>query len=318
MTTRIKIRGIYSTALTKLVLDWGYAVSEPSPAIRDRFGLEPDGEAPHLEVMDREDLQGIHVMGRPEGVYQFLAFLQERLPDVILTGFTEEEDPADTARAQLEFPGGTKDALDRLRVYVTPTVEHHHRFKIIDARSLEHMEEELGRRPEQREILSRRLFSELILTPLQKSGIVRLEHVRPSGKPMRPREGVLVEVREEMIVFRRSFSSGRYDGLDIPIEPGDFGLTEIRDGSWYIRHSYFRKDGRLLGEYYNINTPVELYPYGARYLDLEVDVIRRNGEPPFVTDREKLALLAREGIIGSSLQTKAIFVSEQILRETGD
>ena len=94
---------------------------------------------------------------------------------------------------------------------------------------------------------------------------------------------------------------------------GDYCLTEIREGEWYIRHSYFSKEHLRIGEYFNINTPAELYPYGARYVDLEVDVIQRAGENAFPIDQEKLEVLARKGCIGkgpaeqgaSGLQTVA-------------
>ncbi len=75
-----------------------------------------------------------------------------------------------------------------------------------------------------------------------------------------------------------------------------------------------RKRAVLKGEYCNVNTPVELYPYGARYLDLEVDVIRRPGEAPFIVDREELAILAKDGLVGPGLEKKALQVAEGLLK----
>ncbi|HOV87438.1 MAG TPA: DUF402 domain-containing protein, partial [Syntrophobacteraceae bacterium] len=154
---------------------------------------------------------------------------------------------------------------------------------------------------------------ETVLLPLEKAGRVRLEHIRPSGRPMRPREGKVLSVDGDRILFQRRFSKGRYDGLNLPIQPGDYGLTEVQEGAWYVKHSYHRKDGTPIGEYYNINTPVELYPYGARYVDLEVDVIRRAGEKAFLIDQEKLSLLVKEGCIGDRLAIKAMEVAEGLL-----
>lgn len=34
-------------------------------------------------------------------------------------------------------------------------------------------------------------------------------------------------------------------------------------------HSYHAKDGKLKGKYCNINTPVELYPYGKKATTLQ-------------------------------------------------
>ena len=197
---------------------------------------------------------------------------------------------------------------------VVPTLKNHHRLKIIDPELLESAEVEFSRHPENRTGLEQRLLREAILDPLVKAGQVRLEHIRPSGKPMRPRLGILQSVREKRLVFKREFSKGRYDGLDLPIRKGDYCVTEVREGEWYIRHSYFSKEHLSIGEYFNINTPTELYPYGARYVDLEVDVIQRAGEKAFGIDQEKLEVLARKGCIGQDLQNKALVVSERLLR----
>ena len=131
---------------------------------------------------------------------------------------------------------------------------------------------------------------------------------------MRPREGILVSADARGFMFRRAFSKGHYDGLDVPIQEGDYGLTEVKEGAWHIKHSYYTREHKLIGDYFNINTPVELYPYGARYLDLEADVVCRTGEKPFLIDREKLALLCRNGCISSDLEKKAAAVAEDLLQ----
>jgi hypothetical protein len=314
MSTRIKIRGIYSTALTKLFIDSGYAIVDPSDQILERFDFEPVPEPYDLLILDREGHQGIELTGDPEVICGTIKTLQAKLFDAVLLDTCTEETQDGFLRAEIEFPGMSKRVLDELRRSVIHTVEKHHRYRIIDSKALKRLERSLDEHPEEEGSLEDRLFQEEILAPLRKSRVVRVEHIRSSGKPMRPREGMLVSVNGKTMVLRRSFSQGRYDGLDIPIEPGDYGLTEVREGSWYIKHAYYNKKGRIIGEYYNINTPVELYPYGARYVDLEVDVIRRAGEGPSIIDREKLEILGRHGCIGSSLESKAMEVAEEIMQ----
>jgi hypothetical protein len=240
--------------------------------------------------------------------------MQQSLLDVIIVSFLPTDDREPIVVANLELPGAAKEKLDRIRSGVLPTLRNHHRLRIINSNLIESAEAELARCPEHRGDLEKRLLKEAILEPLIRDGLVRLEHIRPSGKPMRPREGTIQSVGENRIIFKRNFSQGRYDGLDLPIHEGDYCLTEIREGEWYVRHSYFSKDHVRIGEYFNINTPTEFYPFGARYVDLEVDVIRRAGENAFVIDNEKLDMLARKGCIGKGLQEKATLVAEWMLR----
>jgi hypothetical protein len=315
MSSRLKIRSIYATALTKLTMDAGYVIADPSAKVRDRFRLEPNDEIHELLIQDRDDLQGIEVCGEPERVCQFLSFLQEKLLDPVLLELAAKEDDETRVKASIEFPGGAKELLDGIRLSMAPTLSKHHRFRIVDSKALDSAEDRLWRDPARKESIEKELFREAILLPLEKVGVVKLEHMRPSGKAMRPREGVLLDLDEHRIVFRRSFlAQGRYDGLDLPIGQGDYGVTELFEGSWIVKHSYHTKEGKLIGEYFNINTPVELYPYGARYLDLEVDVIRRAGESPFVIDREKLQLLSRQGAIGNALETQVTNVVDSLVQ----
>jgi hypothetical protein len=294
MSRRIKIRGIYSTALTKFALDSGFLVVDPSEKVRQRFHVPFSEHAEHeILILDREDLQGIEIRGEADHLCELLTLMRQSLLDVVIVA---------------------KEKLDRIRSGVLPTLRNHHRLKIINPNLLESTEAEFARRPEKRGVLERMLFREAILDPLIKEGLVRLEHIRPSGKPMRPREGVLQSVDENRIVFKRNFSQGRYDGLDLPIREGDYCLTEMREAEWSVRHSYFSKEHHRIGEYFNINTPTEFYPFGARYIDLEVDVVRRAGENAFVIDREKLDMLARKGCIGKGLQERTIMVAERMLQ----
>jgi hypothetical protein len=315
MLPRIKIRGIYSTALTKLALDYGFQVVEPSEKIRGRFHMDSrdDGEYEIL-IRDRDDLQGIEVRGEADYLCELLVHMQGSLLDAVIVSFLPTDDSEPVVIANLELPGGAKEKLDSIRARVVPTLKNHHRLKIINPELLEAAETEFARHPGDRMDLEKRLLREAILDPLTKEGRVRLEHIRASGKAMRPREGTLQSVDDDRIVFKRSFSKGRYDGLDLPIRKGDYCITEIKEGEWYVRHVYFSKEHLRIGEYFNINTPTELYPYGARYIDLEVDVIRRTGEIAFAIDREKLEVLARKGCIGKELQNRTLVVAEQMLR----
>ncbi|MGQ9624059.1 MAG: DUF402 domain-containing protein [Candidatus Bathycorpusculaceae bacterium] len=80
---KAKVRGIYSTALTKLLLDNGFEIIQPSAAIRKRFNLEENQLPPDLKIRDRYDLQGVRVLGSPEAATAFQSVLHFALADVL-------------------------------------------------------------------------------------------------------------------------------------------------------------------------------------------------------------------------------------------
>src|SRR4030067_2978386 len=81
---KVRIRGIYSTALTKLLMDEGFDVVQPSTAIQERFGLKGNDESPDLDIEDRGDLQGIRVQGKNEPIKSVKLILQSGFDDVVV------------------------------------------------------------------------------------------------------------------------------------------------------------------------------------------------------------------------------------------
>lgn len=66
--TRVRIRGIYTTALTHLLLEMGMVVVQPSGPIEDRFSVEFETAAADVDVDMTADRQGVGVSGRPDAV----------------------------------------------------------------------------------------------------------------------------------------------------------------------------------------------------------------------------------------------------------
>lgn len=81
---KAKIRGIYATALTKLLLENGFQIVQPSNAIKNRFGINADNTLPDIEINDRRDLQGVVVLGTAEAMESFCSILHESFEDVII------------------------------------------------------------------------------------------------------------------------------------------------------------------------------------------------------------------------------------------
>jgi len=80
---KVNIRGICSTALTKLLLDNGFEIVQPSLTIKKRFGLPEDSAPSDLKIKDKYDLQGIRVLGTSDAVETFQSVLHSTFEDVL-------------------------------------------------------------------------------------------------------------------------------------------------------------------------------------------------------------------------------------------
>ncbi|MBS7636111.1 DUF402 domain-containing protein [Candidatus Bathyarchaeota archaeon] len=80
---RAKVRGIYTTALTKLLLENGFQIVQPSQTIKVRFGIPDNNEPPDLKIKDRHDLQGVVALGTPEATKTLQKILHSTFEDVI-------------------------------------------------------------------------------------------------------------------------------------------------------------------------------------------------------------------------------------------
>jgi Ribonuclease G/E len=80
---KAKIRGIYTTALTKLLLENGFEIVQPSIPIKERFRLKDCFDPPDIEIKDRYDLQGVRAIGTPESVDKLIQVLHSDLRDAI-------------------------------------------------------------------------------------------------------------------------------------------------------------------------------------------------------------------------------------------
>lgn len=452
----LRIRGIYATALTNLLLEHGFRIVQPSPAICKRFNLAPNQEPYELDLYDLEDRQGVFVSGRAEGLEQLIAVLQRELPDVItrrfelglhavyrglarasspegtildlggssgllpgetlqpgemvlvqvaaLPGRGKEpllrrmvgipgryavlisseriatsrkiedygermrlswlgaelapkgwgivwhtaaagrsratlaqdieqlaalaaklapeagEAPAllleGTKAAQLEFPGGAKRRLDELRNEVVPTLAGHHQVKAAGGEEVNSFEQMVGRLSRRR---AERLISASPASDSLRSGArLAIDHVKLDGRVQVLGEGTVTRLLpdEGALELEREIKlPGEYDGLGVAKEPGDRAVSEFAAGRWYYRTRYYSPRGELKGEYFNINTPIEIYPDRIRYVDLELDLVRLPGSPPRLLDEERLSDALAKGWLSERLAARAHEVARAVLEE---
>jgi len=336
---RAKVRGIYATALTRLLLDNGFEIVQPSAPIRERFKLPdmPEGfNQPDIEISDRFDKQGVNIIGNATATEKFVSILLDTLDDVIvrrqLSIFSpieakrKENDQMNLAeiirdvlsdmessiqqrkiRINVEFPGLSKRKLDEIRSRVVPTLDGHHYYKACGGKiayMVEMAERLLREGCPYKEVED--LFKETIWREYPYEGAkVGIEHVKVNGRIYNLGEAHIVRFDEQnqQIKLLRVFSTpGIYDGLKARKEPGDYAVTSMKIDEWSFRTSYFSKNGEYKGTYVNINTPIEIYPVKVRYVDLEADICMwPNGRIQKI-DVEKIDEIVRYGYISERLK----------------
>ena len=463
--TAARVRGIYSTALTKLLLDNNFDIVQPSITVKERFKLKENNETPDLDVYDRYDRQGVRTLGKAETVDAFKEILQSHLEDVVIrrwkvtmdgiykglvkgsdsathsvlvdigsaTGRIHEEEISDPNAQQIvaqverrrmgakepilttevkilgkyailisghqvkvsrkipdwqkrsrlsqlgkqlappnwgiiwrtaaadqsydvlknevtsllkegelvkkkaeeveapatlwegrhfmdvEFPALSKGKLDEIRRSVASTINDHHYYKACGRRissSLDMAERLLEQDVPAEEVEG--LFKQTIEPELPCVGsVIGMEHVKLDGKVFHLGKALVEDFNHDshILCLSRVFEKeGVYDGLKTRKEPSDTAITEVKVGEWYFKTQYFSKHGKLKGTYINLNTPIELYPYAIRYVDLEVDVcVWPNGKVEKL-DEEKLDEALEEGLVTERLVKIVRAKAQQIMK----
>ncbi|MEN3009855.1 MAG: DUF402 domain-containing protein [Candidatus Bipolaricaulaceae bacterium] len=314
---RVRVRGIYATALTALLRE-RFALVEPSEVIQARFGLSPAEGPAEVAIQDRPDRHGIVIEGVRSAAEEVVAFLREKIPWAVFAWQApplrpRKEGPlaaaaALLARAEGDFPKPAKDLLDRVRAEVLFTLPGHHLLKTLDPVRVDEAE------AKGEAALAQVLEGELIWAHYAPGKPVSIVHGKAGEAPIR-QGGELVEAQRGRAVVRRAFRpGGTYDGLGLPKNAGDHGYVEFLEGRWWSRRTYFRANGELLGEIYNIQTPPEFLPGEIRYLDLEIDIARVGGELRLL-DAEVLEKKAAEGLISPVLAERAWAEARALLAE---
>ncbi len=463
--TTARVRGIYSTALTKLLLDNNLDIVQPSTTVKERFKLKENNETPDLDIYDRYDHQGVRALGQAEAVDTFKEILQSQLEDTVIrkwkvttngiykglvkgsdsatysvlvdiglaTGRIHEEEVSDPNAQQIvaqvkrrrmgakepilttaikipgkyailipghqvkvskkildwqkrshlsqlgkqlappnwgiiwrtaaanqpddvlkneitsllkegelimkkaekveapatlwegrhfmdvEFPALSKGKLDEIRRSVAPTINGHHYYKTCGRRTssaLDMAERLLEQGVPVEEVEN--LFKQTIEPELPHVGsIIGIEHVKLDGKVFHLGKASVEDFNHDnyTLCLSRVFEKeGVYDGLKTRKEPGDTAITEAKVGEWYFKTKYFSKHGKLKGTYINLNTPIELYPYAIRYVDLEVDVCVWPSGKVEKLDEEKLDEALKEGLVTERLVRIIKEKAQQIMK----
>lgn len=86
MKCKVRVRGIYATALTKFLLDRGYLVVQPSDIIVQRFKIDnPSYAPPDITIKDSERVRGaLTIIGKGHALDEFLRDLAEFCDEFVL------------------------------------------------------------------------------------------------------------------------------------------------------------------------------------------------------------------------------------------
>ena len=318
---RVKIRGIYATALTGLLLEREFEIVSPSDLIQARLDLPANDQPEEVLIVDRHDKQGVLIEGVRGGVEEVVAALREAIPYAVFVPLEVKRPKGGRnpfaallvakARYLSEFPRPVKEHLDRIRAKYVPTLPGHHYLKAIDSARVDEVEGTAD--PAEFPEAAARLVEELVYRHYSPGKEVEVRHAKAGGG-FTWRGVVSRFVPGEVLVLERRFRpGGTYDSLEAPKEEGDHGEVELYENRWWGRRTYFRADGTPIGEIYNIHTPPELYPDGVRYLDLEVDVVRHPDGGVAVVDEGTLRRKVEEGLIPEPLADRALDEARALL-----
>ncbi len=438
--TIIRIRGIYTSALTKFLVSKGYMVNQMSDAMRERFPNQETHDAPNVDIKHSRDLNGISLVGDRESLNKIAKDFEESFTDIfilksnidlygiykgrviktnnesivnlgqdvgILPELTKDEDvlvqvlemndkpiltmritfsgeycviiPEDDVKisrkihdenerrrlfdignkakqknfgilwrtsseyveekillgeaeklssnaeyvmekfAQLEEPGiikagkshmniifggPAKKKLDNLRSSIAPTLSLHHMLKS-SGRDVSFAVDVVEKIKVECDVPTIDQIFHSVFRQIKGPKIgddIVLEHVKPAARPIYIEGGKVKKYAPPYIKLKRYFlPRGYYEGLNIKKENGDYALTEMEEGQWHFKYVYYDKNNNIKGEYYNICTPIEIFPTKIRYVDLEAAVIKYPDGVSKILNEDVVYKRVEEGIFSKKI-----------------
>jgi len=226
-----------------------------------------------------------------------------------------------TSNADIEFPSEVKDALDKTRAKIKPTISRHHFFKSAGYGSLVDLAEMIiEERPEERGYVTSKLDKVISRDLPRVDESINIEHVKLDGRNIILARGRITEVDSKGFVIRRQFRHTNRklkliqdptEHVDVVSDEGDYALTRVVPGKLTLVTDYYSLEGQLKGKYVNINTGVEVYPSNGnspgriRYVDLEIDVVKAPiTEKPRIIDQHLLKRAVQRGFITKEMAEK--------------
>jgi len=301
LDTTVRVHG----ALASLVR--GGATTTNAPELADILPTEPPDGWGIDWGRDADDADLAALSGAVDRLAERAGSIDEALSDI--------DPPADAAPATywagdrsvyLWFGRESRFALDDHRRGMTTTMAGHHRIKAGRGSASEAVDfvEAVCDDPGEGEFpfgAVTRQFGP------QEGDSVSIGHGKPDGRcfDLGPGEVTACSADGEVTVRRKLTPGGTYDAIGGEIQPGDVAVTKFREGRWWYPTVYRGENGETRGTYVNVCTPVEVFPQGARYVDLHVDVVKYPDGTVERVDEDELAAAREAGNVSAELAEKA-------------
>ena len=227
------------------------------------------------------------------------------------------------------FPSITKEKLDRMRCETVPTLKLHHSIKSASHSSHRFQTKVLNlvekimlelQTKEFNDEVNNKFVSFYYNNLFRPKQFVNIYHNKINGRNFTLKPGIIKKIERDRsrpndlkIILRRNLSGrGVYDGLDIPIEEGDYAVGVYTAGQMYYETIYYSRDNELKGRYFNINTPLFFHSDGIHYYDLEIDVIEPLNRPREIIDKDLLDKALELEILTEGAYKSAMDVANSI------
>ena len=218
-----------------------------------------------------------------------------------------------TSNADIEFPAEVKDALDKTRAKIRPTIDHHHFYKSAGYASLVDFAEMMVEdRPDEKDYVKSKLDKVISWDMPKVDEAINIVHTKLDGRCIVLSKGRVIDVSNNAIAIRRQFkyttrklkmTPENIDDVEVPRDEGDYSITKAIPGSMILVTDYYSRESQHKGTYVNVNTGIEIYPSNGtspgtiRYVDLEIDVVAPKKGQTRIIDQHLLKRAVQRGFI---------------------
>nr|MDO8108832.1 DUF402 domain-containing protein [Candidatus Sigynarchaeota archaeon] len=248
-------------------------------------------------------------------------------------------DPLGISQVSILFTKQSIDFLDTTRRQKVATLSNHHYWRIVTELignnsslidCIEYAIAQYGDMQKNLEHAFDGFAHEQFFFP-RKNSIVNIMHYKPNGDIFKLKPGKAIDVvystddgfsvgkQCTSLVLKREFSpqpwhKSFYDGFEgLDIKPGDYSTCHVKENFPVVTNKYFRADGTPIGCYYNISTPVQVFPGEIQYLDLEIDVVENQAGEKKVVDADKLDAAVKDGYISEKTREFALSIVNMVI-----